>query len=32
MLNEKQNKIQVALLSTSTRRVMLPMIIEVIKN
>ena len=32
MLNEKHNKIQVALLSTSTRRVMLPMIIEVIKN
>ena len=32
MLNEKQNKIQVALLSTSTRRVMLPMIIEVIKK
>ena len=32
MLNEKHNKIQVALLSTSTRRVMLPMIIEVIKK
>ena len=32
MLNENHNKIQVALLSTSTRRVMLPMIIEVIKK
>ena len=32
MLNEKHNKIQIALLSTSTRRVMLPMIIEVIKK
>ena len=32
MLNEKHNKIQVALFSTSTRRVMLPMIIEVIKK